>query len=311
MITKRNIVAIGIIIALALATIAPGHPDDGGGGGGGEDYVETSDPFGETNVTGDPFGETNVTGDPFGETNVTGDPFGETFFTASPEAIEAAKDYLVDFDFSSLNPDAAIPDSLAQAIKDSPNILDLDLAAKEYSLKKALDLDIDPTAVAKLLSDLSPDAINKDVLQQSWQLPSAAEYALMPAAQAQSTLAELSISFTIELQSDTKGDWQGLLDAIDKSGELVEATAANALGKILDPAALANIKMTPEGLSNFVASVSDELSDAFLDAAQIITADFGIAEFDTFSAQATFFDTVDLSDIPQIDVDALALAVFG
>lgn len=297
--TKKTGVIV-IIMILALATVAPDH---GGGGGGGEEYVETSAPPGETNVTGEAFAQTNV----------TGEAFAQSEFTISPDELAAAQDYLGDVDFRALalNPDAAIPDGLAQAIKNTPDLQTLDLAAKEYSLKKALDLDIDPTAVAKLLSDLSPDAINKDVLQQSWQLPSAAEYALMPVAQAQSTLAQLSVNFTIELQSDTKGDWQGLLDAIAKNGELVELAAANALSKILDPAALANIKMSPEGLSNFIASVSDDLSDAFLDAAQIITADFGIAEFDTFSAQATFFDTVDLTDIPTIDVDALALALFG
>ena len=296
----KKIGLIVIIMILALATVAPGH----GGGGGGEEYVETSAPSGETYV------ETSA---PFGETSLTGEPFGQSEFTISPDDLAAAQDFLANVDFSALalNFDAAIPDGLAQAIKNTPDLQTLDLAAKEYSLKKALDLDIDPTAVAKLLSDLPPDAINKDVLQQSWQLPSAAEYALMPVAQAQSTLAELSVNFTIELQLDNKGDWQGLLDAIANNGELVEVAAANALGQILDPAALANIKMSPEGLSNFIASVSDDLSDAFLDAAQIITADFGIVEFDTFSAQATFFDTVDLSDIPPIDVNALALSLFG
>ena len=93
--------------------------------------------------------------------------------------------------------------------------------------------------------------------------------------------------------------------------DLVEAATANTLANILDPNTLGDSPLTEQGLQNLVASVSDDLSDAFLDAAQIITADFGIAEFTDFSVEATLFDTLDYSDVPPIEVNPMVLQLYS
>ena len=109
---------------------------------------------------------------------------------------------------------------------------------------------------------------------------------------------------------DPNGDYLGLVNEIANQGDLVEAATANALGNILDPNTLADAALTEQGLQNLVASVSDDLSDAFWDAAQIITADFGVVEFSDFSAEVTFFDTLDYSDVPAIDLNQQALDLY-
>jgi len=198
---------------------------------------------------------------------------------------------------------------MAQALNDLDSYQGLAQDVGEYALQN--NLVNDGASVVDLLSNIPADNINQDVLQQSWQLPSAVDYAQMPAPQAQSTLAEITVNFTIELQLEPNGDYLGLVNAIASQGDLVDAAAANALGNILNPDTLADAPLTEQGLQNLVASVSEDLSDAFLDAAQIITADFGIAEFTDFSAEATLFDTLDYSDVPPIEVNQQALLLYS
>ena len=309
MITLRNIGVIFIITVMALATMAPGH--GGGGGGGGEVYVETSDPFGETTVTSDPFGETTVTSDPFGETYETGDPFGETVYTPSLEDAVKAQDFLAGVNFSALDPDSGIPDGLAQAYKDS-SPQDWDPEASDYALKNYLALDGNPDDVIAHMLNASPEGLTAG-LKDVWKIPSFDDYKRMSVDRAQTTLAEITLNFTFEIQTADKQDFLGLMENIALNGDLVQAEVANKFADIFDPATMADLPLSQEGLSNWLASVTGDVSSAVLDSTKNITADYGVGTggFIDFGLNATFFDTVDYNDIPDIPVDQLALQLYS
>ena len=240
MITIRNIGVIVIIIVLALATGAPGH----GGGGGGSDpvFVETSDPTGVTFVeTSDPTGVKIETSDPSGVTFGTTGPSGETEYTPSEDAVAAAKDYLQEVDYSALaqDSDGKISDAYVQAIKDLTNKQDLDSDGSKYALLNYKDLPLNSSEVMDLMLNIPAQDMDADILKDVWNILPSNEYTRMSAVQAQSTLAVLTFDTTISLQSEEKQDYLGLLDAIANKGDLVEEATANALGKILDPAKLA------------------------------------------------------------------------
>jgi len=321
----RNIGVIAIIIVLALASMAPGHGGGGGGGGGGSEavYVETSESFGETiietsessgesSVTSESFAETFVTGDAFNESSGTSDAFGVTVYTASPEAAAAAQDFLAGLDFSVLNPDADIPDGLAQAFKDS-SPQDWDPDASDYALKNYQALDGNPDDVIAHMLNISADGLTADTLRDVWRIPSFEDFKTMSVDQAQTTLAEITLNFTFEIQAADKKDFLGLMENIAINGDLVQAEVANKFADIFDSATMADLPLSQEGLSNWLASVTGDISDAVKDSVMEITANYGVGkgEFIEFALNATFFDTVDLSDIPKIDVNALAAKAYG
>ena len=188
MITMRNIGVIFIISVSALATVAPDHGGGDGGGGGG-DYVETSESFGET---------IEETSESYGETTVTGESFGETVYTPSSEDAAAAQDFLADLDFSALDPDAAIPDGLVQAFKDS-SPQDWDPDASDYALKNYQALDGNPGDVIAHMLNISADGLTADTLRDVWRIPSFDDYKTMSVDQAQTTLAEITLNFTFEI----------------------------------------------------------------------------------------------------------------
>lgn len=321
MITMRDIGVISIIIVVALATVAPDHGGGGGGGGGGdytetsESYAETtvtSESFAETTVTGESFAETTVTGESFAETSVTGESFGETVYTPSLEDAAKAQDFLADLDFSALDPDAAIPDGLAQAFKDS-SPQDWDPDASDYALKNYQALDGNPDDVIAHMLNISADGLTADTLRDVWRIPSFDDFKRMSVDQAQTTLAEITLNFTFEIQAADKKDFLGLMENIAINGDLVQADVANKFADIFDPATMADLPLSQEGLSNWLASVTGNISSAVQDSVMEITADYGVGkgEFIDFALNATFFNTVDLSDIPKIDINALAAKAYG
>ena len=89
---------IAIIMLLALATMAPGHPDDAPSDPdpSSGDVVVSEGTFVETEVS--PEGQVFETSDPFGQKTETSDPTGVTVFTLDTEAAAAAQDYLADAD---------------------------------------------------------------------------------------------------------------------------------------------------------------------------------------------------------------------
>ena len=174
------------------------------------------------------------------------------------------------------------------------------------------------------LSKQEVKEITADAVKNVYLLPSKEEYQQLSAEKAQRTLAvifedpelvaQIRVNTTLTVEN---APYLGMVEKIANDGGLVDAAAANKLvsllGDILDPDKLADSPLTDLGLKNLVAAATGDISDAFLGYAQKKYANFGMGDFTDFdvSVGATFFDKVDQSEVPPIQVNQQALQLYG